>query len=278
MIKDNRIIYDDNGTKVDYSLELNKIQELTLSKTLVALEDKIYIGSSFPFNSRFFNVSTVNTNASVVTVKVYDGSAWTAVADKLDGTSLSGASMGKSGILQFTPSNSVSWPRVSNSADITELSDFTIYNMYWLELSFSANFSATVFNYIGHKFCDDEQLYSFYPELGRTEVKSGFETGKTTWIEQEVAASDVIISDLIKKGRIVGPSQILNWEKFTIPCIHQTASLVFRAMGDDWKDQFAQAIKDYKEAIEMSVLDIDWDNDGRLDLGEQLRIQTVVRR
>lgn len=279
MIKDNRVIYDDNGTKTDYSSTLAQIETGTVTVAIVALEDYIYIGSTYPFNHRYISVSTANTNSSVLSVDIYDGSVWNGAVDVIDKTSVAGKTFAQSGVVQFSVDRSKSWSRISTTESISVLSSFKIYDKYWARLRFSANFSAgTAIKYVGHAFSADGQLAMLYPDLNSSNLKTAFASGKTTWEEQHVLAGDKIIEDLQNSGMVVTGNQIMNWERYTQASLHCVAAMVYRAFGDDYKDNLEQAVKDYKEAINKAIGDIDKNADGVLSIGEQFAELKITRR
>lgn len=278
MIRNNRIIFEDDTTLNDLSLTLNDIHSGNETIAMVAADDYLYIGSDFPFNHRYFKVSTANENASVVSVELYTGSEWDAAVDVLDGTASAGATLAQSGIISWVPDRTSGWSRIASTEDIDALSTLKIYDFYWARLKVSADLSATTaLSFVGFKFSDDNDLASLYPELNTSSVKTAFSAGKTDWIEQQVFGADIIISDLIKKQRLISANQILNWEKFTLASTHKLATIIFRGLGDDWKDNLEDAEKEYWKAINMFNYEVDKDKDGRLDIREKVTYARVVR-
>lgn len=279
MIQNNRIIYSDNGTNTDISVNMNRFQSGTATIAMVATEDYIYLGSDWKFNHRHIHVSSANAVASVASVELYDGSNWRAAVDVIDQTSVTGATLAQSGIISWVPDRSYSWNKIQSTESIAALSGFKIYDFYWARIKVSANLTAgTAIKYIGYKFSTDEDLGSYYPEFETTAFKAGFEASKTEWNEQHITAAEIIISDLIKKQKIVSRNQIMNWEKFTIPAIHAVASIVFRALGNDWSDKMQKAIEDYRDSFDMIAFDVDTNQNGMLDHGEKLVDLMVTRR
>ena len=279
MIKDNRIIFDDNGTKTDYSATLADIETGTVTLPVVALEDKLYLGSTFPFNHRYFSVSTANTSASVISIEIYTSSGWVSAVDVIDKTSLASKTLAQSGIIQFAKPRNSSWTRVDTTENLTELSGFKIYDKYWSRFTFSANLLAsTAIKYVGHAFSTDGQLAILYPDLNSSTIKAAFSAGKTNWEDQAVMAADQIIEDLQNREYVYSGNQIMNFEKFQIASVHATALIIYRAFGDDYKDQFEQATKDYNSSLEKAIADIDKNGDGALQVGEQFKELGVFRR
>lgn len=279
MLVNNRIVWKDNATLKDLSLEMNNIYSGTKVVDIVAAQDKLYIGSDLPFNHRYFEVSAVNAAASVVSAKVWDGSTWNSVVNLLDETSVSGATFAQSGIISWTPDRDSGWSLEDKTADISELSTITIYDMYWVELSFSGNLTGTTaLKYVGHKFCRDEELYGFYPDLADSNRKTAYASGKSSWHEQTVQASEIIVRDLRKKGIIWSSSQIVDWAHFTDACVHKAAAIIYGAFGDNNVDDAARAEALYKEAMNKQVFNVDRDKDARLDRPERVIETGLFRR
>lgn len=279
MIKDNRIIYDDNGTKTDYSHILADIEANHLDIVMVAAEDSLYLGSTFPFNHRYFSIQSVNNNTSTVSISLYDGRTWNPAVDVIDKTSVDGKTFKQSGIIQFSLDRTKTWQRVGTTESITELSGFKIYDKYWARLRVSANLSSgSSLKYVGHAFCTDAQFALLYPDLSSSNMLTAFASGKTSWEEQHVMAADKIIEDLQNSGLVTSGNQIMNFERYTQASMHCVAAMIYRAFGDDYKDNLEQAVKDYKEAIKKAIGDIDKNADGVLSVGEQFAELKITRR
>lgn len=280
MLNNNRVIWDDNGTLKDLSQSLNNYHSSTSVIDFVSAEDAIYIGSDLPFNHRYFDVSVVNAAAATVSVSIWNGSEWESAVDVIDQTSNGSAPLSASGIVSWTPDrNGSGWSRESTSENVTGISTLKIYNLYWAKMTYSANLTGTLaLRYVGHKFSSDEDLIAYYPELNSSSLKTAFKAGKTDWNEQHFAAAEKIIKDLRQQGHIWSRNQILNWELFTIASVHAVAGIVFRAFGDDYKDNLVQASKDYWDALNLKSFEVDKDADGRFDTYERFNNSIMLRR
>ena len=277
MLLNNRIIWSDNGVLKDLTIELNNPYSGSRVVDFVAAEDAIYIGSDLPFNHRYFEMSVVNTLDSSISVSVWTGAQWTAAVNIIDNTSLSDASLGQNGIISWVPDkDSASWNIQQDSDDIPDLQGIHIYDLYWARLTFSDDFNPlTALSFIGHKFSQDEDLAGLYPELNTTASKSMFSTGKTNWNAQHILAAEMVIKDLRRKNVIWSRNQIINWELFTNAAVHYVAIIAFRAFGDDYQDNFAQAVKDYSIAMNQLKFEVDLTENGRLDEVER-RLQVGI--
>lgn len=280
MLSNNKILWSDNGVIRDLSIELNNHYSGTRVVNFVAAQDAIYIGSDLPFNHRYFELSVVNTSATVPTVAIWTGAQWTDTVALTDETSSSGVSLAQSGIISWVPDkDQASWNIQQDSDDIPALSGTHFYDLYWAKITFSGDFNAlTALSFIGHKFSKDEDLGGIYPELVLSSSMTAFKTGKTNWNEQHILAAEQIIKDLRRKNIIWSRNQIINWEIFTTAAVHYVASIAFRAFGDSYKDNFTQAIKDYSIAMNQLKFDVDVNENGRLDELERPLSQGILSR
>lgn len=271
MLINQRVIWKNNTSLVDISVETNDLFTGTKVIDFVASQDAIYIGSDLPFNHRYFQLGAVNSLASAATVQIWDGSTWNNAVDVIDQTSLAGASMGQSGILSWTTDDTKSWAREESSEDITDLSTLKIYNLYWVKITWSADWTATTsFAYVGHKFSNDNMLAAVYPDLGRSAVKTAHTTGKTNWNDQHVLASEAIIAQLRKERVLSSPAQIFSWEMFQMAQTHKVAEMIFASFGEAKTDERQYAKDQYDLEMNQIVFDNqDKDGDGHLDESER---------
>ncbi len=269
-----RVIWKNNLTLTDISIEMNNYLEGTKTIDFVAAEDKLFIGSELPFNHRWFEVSTVNDQASAVSsAELWNGYSWIPMVDIIDETSVSGVALAKSGNISWVPDRTASaWTAQQSTEQISDLSTLKIYNLYWVRLSFSADWkNTTALQFIGHKFSNDTDLSAEYPELSQSQIKTAYAAGKTTWNDQHLAAADQIIKDLKSKGIIWSKNQILDPEKFRLPSIHLTAAIIYRGMGAAYDDQRAEAFRSYKAAMDIKYFNVDTNANASLDDIERLQ-------
>lgn len=278
MLVNSRVIFKDNTVLNDISVAQNDYHSGTSTLAIVALEDNIYIGSDLPWNHRYVDVSSPNAATSTMSAKIWTGSVWEDVVDFVDQTkTTAGVTLSGSGIISFAPDrNGSGWSREETTEDISDLSTLKIYNLYWAKLSFSANLTGTTaLRYIGHKFSTDGELGAYYPELVLTATKTQFESGKTDWSAQHVLAAEEVVADLRRKVETSynfrSPNQILGWEMFSKPSIHQVAMIIWRAFGDAYKDNFLDAEKEYYKTLNrlFNGMLIDRDLDGRVAVSER---------
>lgn len=282
MIMSSRIIWSNNGTLVDVSQALGNFKASTQVIDIVALEDYIYIGSDFPFNHRYIDITTANDQSSSISVDLWDGQYWKAANDIIDQSSVAGVTLAQSGVLSWTKSTRETWSRwdTNNEGEqITGLTDVNILNLYWARLTFSADLNAlSELNFIGHKFSDDNDLEILYPDLTRTAVMAQFKAGKTNWKLQHIQAAEEIIKDLKKTSLIKSENQILDWELFRDASVHKVAQIAFNAFGKDFFDNRDSAAKLYKLELDKAIYNVDLNNNATLDVEERIYKQGTLYR
>ena len=194
-----RFIFSDNGTLIDYSTQVENYHADTATINYTLGEDYIYIGSELPFNSLFFDVSTANAVSSSMSIEYWTSSTWESMVDVLDETLVSGASLGKSGHVTWTPDKQEIWQKEdtvksNGTEEITGLGDVTVYDLYWIRISFSASLDvATALNWIGPIFCSSADVDREYRLLSKSAFKTSYEAGKTDWEREIILASGLLV-------------------------------------------------------------------------------------
>lgn len=283
MLLTNRIIWSDNGTNIDISNEMASVAGVSKVLPIVAAQDYIYLGSELPFNHRYISVSVANDQTSAISaVDLWNGSTWVAALDVQDFTQgTAGKTLSQSGHIMWTPDPTKSWMKDNTNHaghTITGLSGASIFNLYWVRLTFSADLKATTaLQYIGHKFADDNDLRLVYPDLIRTAVYTQFSVGKTSWEEQHIMAAETIIRDLKQKGIVKSGNQVLDWRLFTDASVHKLAEIIYNSFGQDYRDLKQDAAQYYQKALSMVFTNTDQNKNARLD-EEELVIGTGYLR
>lgn len=281
MLLNNRVIFNNAGTLTDASIALSNIHSSSQVFDIQSATDYIYLGSDLPFNHRHIDLVAVNSNAASVSIDLWDGTSWVPAIDIIDQTVVTGATLAQDGIIAWRPDedeSSWSWDDTDDMAN-SGLQTLKIKGLYWARMSFSADLSSTLsFNYIGYKFSKDEELESEYPELSLSTMKAAFKTGKTDWNEQALVAAEYIINDLRQMNVITSQNQILDWRVFSKASVHKTAEIVFRAFGDDYKDNMLEANKQYKLSLQAKQYNVDQNRDATLTEAETKPITTFLER
>lgn len=273
-----RIIYSDNGTLIDFSVNLNKYDETESQFHYITGQDYIYIGSRLPFNSLYFKVVHENNVNAKMFVEVFDGTSWVFVNELIDETD----AFKQSGYITFTPDRDSGWSMedTNDGSDIIPgLASIKIYDRYWMRISFDQNLKNHVgISWAGHIFADDLDLGSEYPDLVKASVKHAFKASKQDWEEQLVRASEILMEDLMINRVVLDSSQILDRFDYKSACIQKAAEIIFNAFGDDFIDQKQRAREEYQRRLSNPTKKIDTNRNAVEDPIETLHQQGWLSR
>lgn len=254
------------GSITDLTLTLSEYNSQTATVSLNADVDYLYIGTSLPFNHKWFEVSSANVTAATPFIEIWYTNQWKSVVDILDRTDSSGTPMAQSGNLEFTPNRDFGWDIELDSDDVTELANAPLtYNKYWMRISYDANVSFDL-KYVGQKFASDTQLFAKYPIFDSTSLRNSWDSGKANWDEQMFAASDEVIEDLISRRIIWDRNQVLDLATLRNPTIHKCATLIYRGLGANRNpEQLKDAEEKYLHSMDKKQWRVDLDRDAQLD-------------
>lgn len=263
----NRIIFSDNGSLIDYTTELGDFRSGSATLPVVAAEDSIYVGSFLPFNHFFIELQTANDVSSTMTISNWWASGWVTCFDIIDGTKASGKTLSQSGVVQWSIDNFKGWDLWSrNDSTNIGIQSLNIFDRYWIKITFSADLKATTaVKYIGQKFSNDSALYGFYPDLNNSALKSAFAVGKTDWNEQHYQAANEISDYLNSTNVILTKDQILDVSLFEKASIHKTAEIIYFALGKDYSAHTEKARSKFKEAMNIKSFHVDSNGNANLD-------------
>ncbi|RLC38724.1 hypothetical protein DRH27_01595 [Candidatus Falkowbacteria bacterium] len=279
MLINRRIIFDDNGTEIDFSVDLNNFRGSSVTLDYVTADDKLYVASDMPLNHLWVEVTTANDQASIASVDIWFNKDWVSAVDLLDHTSAAGVTLAQSGVIQWKTDRNEGWDMEQDSEDVTGVDAVGIYNRYWLRINFSADLAAgTELKYLGHKFASDDAMYTEYPDLNNANLKLAFASGKTDWNDQHFIAAEDLIDDLRKTDIIKSPSQILDFERFEDPAIHKAAEIIYRGMGRAYIENRKDANSRYNDSFNMTFFNVDIDRDGNLSYRERRQRSGFVGR
>lgn len=271
MIQEQRVLF--NSTDISQSVNDFRTGTAAFAYTTGGY---LYIGSILPFNNLWFEMGVANAVAANVSVDIWFGHSWAPAVDVLDWT----GGLTGTGRLQWSTDINKGWDIEQYSKDVTGLpTTSAIYNMYWLRLSWNATLTnTTTIKYIGQKFSEDIHLYSFYPDLNNSTVKTSFAASKTDWNEQHYMAVEHIVRDLRKSGLIISRGQILDYSLLMDASCHKVAEIVYQAFGDPYLEQLKLARASYKDTSQIKFLNLDRLPNGRLDPVERSLSTTFVTR
>jgi len=270
-----RFIFSDNSTLIDYSTELEDYHAGSAVIDYTATEDAIYIGSELPFNSLFFNATAVNAETASVVVQYWNGTEWKTMVDILDETKASGATLAQAGHMTWTTDKNEGWAKedtVNSNGDeaITGLGDITIYDLYWVKITFSATLTNTTeLGWIGPKFCEDADLTGEFTLFGKSKFMANYGSGVSDWQSQIVMASRIMVTDIIKKNVIQNGDQLLERRKLMDACVAKTAQLIFKNLGDDYEDDKNNARTEYHSRLSLKNFSADKNANARKDESEK---------
>lgn len=271
MNRNQRVIWSDNSILKDLTLALSDYRSDAVVFPYVSLDDYLYIGSELPFNSRYFDLGTVNNVAASVAIWLWNGSAWIPTKDILDSTDTGGVPLAKSGELTYAQDIDKSgWHCERTSNDIPDLAGTYIFNMYWTRWQWNNDLRSDMsLNYIGYLFSDDDDLLTFYPDLANSSLKDAYETGKTTWREQSFAASEAIVRELRRRNVVITRDQIFDTSILLDANCHKTAEIIYGGLGSAYNEAKAKAAKEYIDALNVKFNRVDKDANGTLDNWEK---------
>lgn len=282
MLAGSRIIWKDNATLRDITREMSDLLSNRTTLAFVAAQDRLFIGSDFPFNHRYIGVHTANAAASALSVALWDGTAFNAVAEIQDYTKdveTGLISLAQSGNVLWVPDETKTWSREASTENISDLSTLKIYDKFWARLSWSADLDATTeLQYMGHKFSGDDDFRMLYPSLLRPKLWQAFDPAKTDWDDQHVLAAEQVIDALIAREAAYTGDQVLDPSAFRDAACHRAAQIIMNSFGDDWETERRNAEKAFQEALEKKVWGLDRDGDARLKPRETVRTARVIRR
>jgi hypothetical protein len=268
-----RVLWSDAGDIIDLSADLNSFRTGTAVMDLEGATDAIYIGCEAPFAHKFFDVKVPNDGIGAVTVELWDGSAWRAVIDIVDGTAVAGASFAQDGTISWTvdPDHS-GWQQSLDSTDVEGLEDGPrVLNLYWMKLTYSGDFlPATELAYIGDLFCDDDDLETRYPDFRHQNLKTAFGgSSKVDWQEQCAAAGEEIVRELRRRDLIKRREQIIDTSLLNIPATHLAASIIYGGLGTNYVAHASRAIEHYRGTLDLNYFEVDTNQDGTIDETEK---------
>lgn len=257
-----RVFFKEASNVIEITNDINKYKADTYLMSL-ATTDAIYIASDFPLNHLYVKMGdVVNEINSTINISYWSNDSWVPVVHKNDYTE----AFSQSGFIEFTPDRDENWSMDdtnSNGDVITDLSSIVVYDKYWTKITVSTTLTDAIeLEYIGHLFSEDSDLYAEYPIFNDSNFLTGFEAGKTSWEEQAVKASDIIIQDMKRKNIIFGAEQILERHILLPACVCKVAEILFNAFGNDYVEQKKSARQEYEKRMDLSKFIIDDNADG----------------
>ena len=275
-----RVISDLDSTLTDISIASQK--ESSDVDVSLKSSDYLYIGQYYPFNNLYFKMSSnVNSVSSTASIEYWDGTEWYSAVDVLDDTLSSGATLGQSGILMWSPDRNRAWNYVADTSETsgtpTELRNFTIYDLYWARISVSDNLSDSVdLDRLGYFFTAEAMLPDLDPDIN--EYLTSWLTGKTDWKDQIMVASNHVILDLKNRGLVRSGSEILRFDELYLSTAYRTLAVIYDGLGKKFADKKKEAMAEYKKIMDNIKFTLDNDSNARVTRDEVSSTMGVIVR
>lgn len=217
--------------------------------------DSFYIGFHGKFSARYFQMSVVNSATSVMSVDYWNGSEWASVDDLVDQTSVGGKTFAQSGFVSW--SNKSDWTKRS----LTGIDDDI--QLYFVRVKVSVDLSLlTKIASVLNLFSDDALLRSYYPEI--ISNVAYLPSGKTNFLDQHLAAKDLVVLRLKQRRMIDDESQVIDINMVAVAAVHACAWIILSpiATSDDSKEIRDTAFKALGEELSQLTLGVDSNKDG----------------
>lgn len=217
--------------------------------------DFVYVGYHGKFAARFFEVGAANTDSSVLSVDFWNGTAWEAVDDLVDQTSVGGKTFAQSGFVSWQ--NKETWVQRSLTGIDSDV------ELYWVRLSVSVNLNAaTTLRSILNLYCDDNLVRAYFPEI--ITDTNYLPDGKTTFLDQYIAAKNMVVLRLKQRKAIDDESQIVDVNDVAVAATYAAACIIMKpiATSDAAKAIAMAACQGFDDEIGKVTIPVDENKDG----------------
>lgn len=273
-----RLLRSTAGTITDASLA-NQEEASSVVHDITAATDYLYLGQACPFNNFYYKMNVANTNDSTLKIEYWDGNSWVFAVDLLDGTRSVAKTLAKSGVIQFSPNFKNRWQIVYDTSEVNigpaDLNSVTIYNMYWLRISFTSNLSVTT---ASDKIC---YCFSTHQQINHRDstLKNYLASfNVTTWEDHIINASIDTAHELKKRNLIKSHGQILRLEDVSIATDWKTIMSIYFDLGGDYLEKLKAASKEFDNALDLKAPSLDLNNNAYVDVSENQYSQTRMKR
>lgn len=218
---------------------------------------------------------------SELELEYWDGSKWVAAVDILDGTSVSGATLSRSGHVLFNLDfEKTGWGKVMNPtqlAALTELSGRKIFNQYWLKLKVTGAIPADVtFKELGFCWTSSDKMKIFRPEIDR--YMPSIKAGKTNWIPEMMMAAKLMTAEYKKANLVYGPQQVIRLDDVWVAATYKALWIIFSALGPAYLEQAKEIHHQFYKNMNVDNVTLDQDKNGRVSEWEKdSKVKTGVR-
>lgn len=230
--------------------------------------DALYVGFHGQFASRYLEIGTANTNASVLSVQYWDGDSWEDVDDLSDQTSVGGKTFARNGFISWT--NKTDWQKSNQTGTDADL------ELYWLKFTVSNDLSAgTTIASIINILSDDDLLAKMFPELiSDTRYRP---SGKTNFLDQHIAAKDWVVLRLKQRDMIEDESQILEPNSVSQAAVYGAACLILKPIATSPDSQVLRdtACQAFEDEIGRVTFPVDSNEDGVISDSERTQAVSI---
>ncbi len=226
--------------------------------------DSLYIGYHGRFASRFIQVSIPNAVASLMTVEYWNGTSWEDVDDFLDQTASGGKTLAQSGFISWQ--NKADWAARNLTGIDADVS------LFWIKVTVSANLTGTTaIKSVIDLYCDDNLLRAYFPEI--ITDTNYLPDGKTNFIEQYIAAKELVVLRLKQRKKIETDAQIIDPNDVAVAATYAAACLIMRpiATSDHAKAIAAVACNGFEDEIGKVTIPTDDNMDGIISDDERMQ-------
>lgn len=269
-------VFSYDTSLIDRSI-VNQEQEVATTYS-IATNKYIYVGSYYPFNNLHFLVSSANATVANLIVEYWDGRDWIQAVDLLDSTAQAGATMARSGVVQWSPRRKNGWQYVQDTSENSapsQLQSIHVYDCYWLRISASAAISFGL-KEISYAFTTTDQINDLDIEISG--FYESFEAGKTDWIREILTASRLVLSDLKRAGLVANQGEILRFDDVSLMTDFKTLDLIYTNLGSSYNEKRNEVRSMYDKAMSSKRFTFDGDSDGMVDRQEISNTVKVMQR
>lgn len=245
----------------DLSIDASSYTRDFFALTLLA-SDKLYVGHRKPINALFSGLETPNSNTSILSIKFWNGTAFTAVSG-LEDTSKG-----------FTRSGFFNWNRNQTNEAATTINSL---EMFWYEITVDADTSAMNVKGLNLLFSDDSMILESEPQLTNGDF---YLSGLNDHMPFHQSSKTEIIQRLRNEGHKIFSDKRYNLDIFDLNDFKELSSAstmlalskIFFNISDGPDDKYYQKHMDYRGLYENAYntffLSLDKNDDGKEDVAE----------
>ena len=259
-MRDLYFFHNDNGTYVDYTLEMRDYLRDPVTINFVAAEDELIFGLYKPFNSIYAELSSVAVGANL-SFEYSTAASFSSLSTNDD-------------TKDFARSGFITW---NKSIDDWAAQNIDGNTLFWIKIKSSTDFSVGIkgFNLL---FSDDNDL-----RTEQREIDNLLYSGDTSFVAYHLSARNEIVQSLRNSGyttRTINAelyNDLIQWDIHDFNQIRQaskylTLSKINSDVSQNTEDKYHQRYRDYlgnfQEAFKLYLLSLDRDDNGKIEVEE----------